>query len=40
MDDEYIVDGESYSVASKNGPLRISAAGPVTFLTLEASSRA
>lgn len=40
MDDEYIVDGESYSVASKNGPLRISAAGPVTFLTLGTSSRA
>jgi hypothetical protein len=40
MDDEYIVDGESYSVASKDGPLRISAAGPVTFLTLETSSRA
>jgi diacylglycerol kinase (ATP) len=35
MDDEYIVDGESYRAASKSGPLRISAAGPVTFLTLE-----
>jgi hypothetical protein len=40
MDDEYIVDGESYSVASKNGPLRISAVGPVIFLALGTSGRA
>ena len=33
IDDDYIVDGESYRAASQNGPLRISAAGPVTFLT-------
>lgn len=33
IDDDYIVDGESYHAASKDGPLKISAAGPVTFLT-------
>jgi hypothetical protein len=33
IDDDYIVDGESYRAASQNGPLSISAAGPVTFLT-------
>ena len=33
IDDDYIVDGESYRAASQNGPLNISAAGPVTFLT-------
>jgi len=33
IDDDYIVDGESYRAASQNGPLKISAAGPVTFLT-------
>ena len=32
MDDEYIIDGESYRAASKSGPLRISAVGPITFL--------
>ena len=33
IDDDYIVDGEFYHAASKNGPLKLSAAGPVTFLT-------
>ena len=33
MDDDYIVDGESYRASSQNGPLNITAAGPVTFLT-------
>jgi diacylglycerol kinase family enzyme len=33
IDDDYIVDGESYHAASQNGPLKISAVGPVTFLT-------
>jgi diacylglycerol kinase (ATP) len=33
IDDDYVVDGESYRAASQNGPLKISAAGPVTFLT-------
>lgn len=32
MDDEYIVDGELYQASSQNGPLRISATEPVTFL--------
>ncbi len=32
VDDDYIVDGESYRAASEGGPLRITAAGPVTFL--------
>jgi diacylglycerol kinase (ATP) len=32
IDDDYIVDGESYRAGSQGGPLRISAAGPVTFL--------
>ena len=32
IDDDYIVDGESYRATSQNGPLKISAAGPVTFL--------
>jgi hypothetical protein len=35
MDDEYIVDGESYKAASESGPLRISAAGPITFMALK-----
>jgi diacylglycerol kinase (ATP) len=33
IDDDYIVDGELYHAASEDGPLKISAAGPVTFLT-------
>ena len=32
IDDDYIIDGEFYRAASKNGPLRISSAGPLTFL--------
>ena len=32
VDDEYIVDGESYRATSHGGPLRISAAGPINFL--------
>ncbi|SEL36112.1 diacylglycerol/lipid kinase family protein [Nitrosovibrio tenuis] len=32
IDDDYIVDGESYRAASQSGPLRITPAGPVTFL--------
>lgn len=34
MDDEYIVDGELYQASSQNGPLRISATNPVTFLVI------
>lgn len=34
MDDEYIVDGELYRAAVQNGPLRISATDPVTFLVI------
>ena len=33
IDDDYIVDGELYHAESQDGPLKISAAGPVTFLT-------
>jgi len=33
IDDDYIVDGELYHAASDDGPLKISAAGPVAFLT-------
>lgn len=32
VDDDYIVDGESYRAGSQSGPLRITAAGPITFL--------
>lgn len=32
IDDDYIVDGESFRAAGQNGPLRITAAGPVCFL--------
>jgi diacylglycerol kinase (ATP) len=32
IDDDYIVDGESYHAGRDNGPVRITAAGPVTFL--------
>lgn len=32
MDDEFIVDGEFYNCASRNGPLRISATAPIRFL--------
>lgn len=34
MDDEYIVDGELYRATVQNGPLRISATDPVTFLVI------
>ena len=34
MDDEYIIDGELYRAISQNGPLRISATDPVTFLVI------
>jgi len=33
IDDDYIVDGEFFHAASQNGPLKLSAVGPVTFLT-------
>jgi hypothetical protein len=32
IDDDYIVDGESYRASSENGPLRITAVGPIMFL--------
>lgn len=32
INDDYIVDGESYHAARERGPLRITAVGPVTFL--------
>ena len=32
IDDDYIVDGESYRASSEDGPLRITAAGPIMFL--------
>lgn len=32
MDDDYIIDGEFHRASSQDGPLRISAAGPVIFL--------
>lgn len=32
MDDDYIVDGESFRANGQNGPLRITAAGPAAFL--------
>jgi diacylglycerol kinase (ATP) len=35
LDDEYIVDGESYWAAEKDGPLRITPAGPVSFLVAD-----
>ena len=35
IDDVYIVDGESYRAAGGDGPLRITAAGPVSFLAPE-----
>jgi diacylglycerol kinase (ATP) len=35
IDDVYIVDGESYRAAGGDGPLRITAAGPVSFLVPE-----
>ncbi|SEN05403.1 Diacylglycerol kinase family enzyme [Nitrosospira multiformis] len=35
IDDDYIVDGESYRAASQSGPLRITPAGPIVFLAAE-----
>ena len=35
IDDDYIVDGESYRAAGKDGPLRITPAGPVCFLVAD-----
>ena len=35
VDDVYVVDGESYRAAGGDGPLRITAAGPVSFLAPE-----
>ena len=35
IDDVYIVDGESYRATGDDGPLRITAAGPITFLVTE-----
>ena len=32
VDDVYVVDGESYRAAGGDGPLRITAAGPISFL--------
>lgn len=32
IDDDYIVDGESYRASSEDGPLRITGAGPIIFL--------
>ncbi len=34
MDDEYIIDGELYRATSQDGPLRISATDPITFLVI------
>lgn len=34
IDDEYIIDGELYRATSQNGPLRISATDPITFLVI------
>ena len=34
LDDEYIVDGELYYASSQNGPLRITADGPILFRVL------
>jgi diacylglycerol kinase (ATP) len=35
VDDVYVVDGESYRATGGDGPLRITAAGPVSFLASE-----
>jgi diacylglycerol kinase family enzyme len=35
IDDDYIVDGESFRAAEKDGPLRITPAGPVCFLVAD-----
>jgi hypothetical protein len=38
MDDVYIVDGESYRATSQDGPLRITAAGPISFLVAHSAN--
>jgi hypothetical protein len=38
MDDDYIIDGEFHRATSQDGPLRISAAGPVTFLVPDSTN--
>ena len=38
MNDVYIVDGESYRAASQDGPLRITAAGPISFLVADSAN--
>jgi len=38
IDDDYIVDGESYRAGSEGGPLRITAVGPITFLGAASAS--
>jgi diacylglycerol kinase (ATP) len=38
MDDVYIVDGESYRATSQDGPLRITAAGPISFLVANSAN--
>jgi hypothetical protein len=38
VDDEYIVDGESYRATSHGGPLRISAVGPINFLVVDSGN--
>jgi hypothetical protein len=38
MDDVYIVDGESYRATSQDGPLRITAAGPISFLVADSAN--
>ncbi|SFW11147.1 diacylglycerol kinase family protein [Nitrosovibrio sp. Nv17] len=38
VDDDYIVDGESYRASSAHGPLRVGAAGPATFLGIDAGT--
>jgi hypothetical protein len=38
MDDVYIVDGESYRATSRDGPLRITAAGPISFLVANSAN--
>jgi len=35
IDDDYVVDGESYHADSQSGPLRITPAGPIGFLVAE-----
>lgn len=38
IDDDYIVDGESYRASSEDGPLRITATGPIIFLGMGSTS--